>query len=239
MDLNCDLGEGESRARTALWMLWITSANVACGGHAGNVVSMRASVRLAQRHGVRLGAHPGLADREHFGRAEVKLSADDLEALLLQQVSALERIARDAGGRLHHIKLHGALYHAYDRSAPLARRYVETAKRWWPRCLLYVRAGGLVERTAREAGVKTWGELFADRAYRDNGQLVPRGEPGALLKDLSEIRDRMETFLRSGRVRTQSGAWIKLAAQTICVHSDTPGGTRIGRLLAGIILEAR
>src|SRR5262249_27650952 len=156
-------------------------------------------VRLAKHFGVRVGAHPGLPDRERFGRADVKVNARELELLLLQQVSALERIARAEGERLHHLKLHGALYHAVEASAALARCYVELTARWWPRCQLYVRPEGLVERTAARCGVRTAGELFADRAYQDDGRLVPRGKPDAVLTDWHEIRKRLESFKRGQR----------------------------------------
>src|SRR5438093_1543012 len=144
LDLNCDLGEGEPGPRTRALMRWITSANVACGRHAGDLPTMESCVRLAKQFGVRLGAHPGTASRGDFGRAPVEVGADELELLLLEQVGALERLARAAGVRLHHIKLHGALYHASEASDVVARRYLRSVRRWWPRSVPYVRAGGTV-----------------------------------------------------------------------------------------------
>ena len=213
-------------------MRWITSANLACGGHAGDVAGTRAALQLARRHRVRVGAHPGPIERAGFGRGPVTIEPDELEWLLLQQVGALAKLARAERLALHHIKLHGALYHATDTHADLAKRYVAAAHRWWPQCVLYVRAGGLVERVARERRVGCWGEVFADRGYRDDGTLVPRTEPGALMTDPGQVRARVDRIRRAGRIEAQSGRLLELAAHTICVHSDTPGAVRLARVVA-------
>src|ERR1041385_2748764 len=149
LDLNCDLGEGEPLARTRALMRWITSANIACGGHAGDVKSMEACVRLAKQFGVRVGAHPGPWDRDDFGRGSVRMTPDELELLLLQQVGALERMARAHRVPLHHIKLHGALYHLSETDSALGRRYLECVGRWWPSAKIYARAGGAIKQRAR------------------------------------------------------------------------------------------
>src|SRR5436309_15056078 len=133
IDFNCDLGEGEPVARTRALMRWITSANVACGGHAGDLQTMERCVRLARQFKVRLGAHPGPWSRTDLGRGVVRVTPGELELLLIHQVSALDTVARRKGMTLHHIKLHGALYHATETNETLARRYVATVKRWWPR----------------------------------------------------------------------------------------------------------
>jgi UPF0271 protein len=232
LDLNCDLGEGEPPARTRALMRWITSANVACGGHAGSAASMALCVRLAKRWGVRLGAHPGLCSRADFGRGRTRLSPDELELLLLHQVSALERMARAEGVRLHHIKLHGGLYHATEEDSALAARFLKVAARWWPNAKVYARAGGRVAQLARRAGVPVWEEAFADRAYRDDGTLAPRGEPGAVLTDARTVIARAWTLLEQGEVQAQSGRTLRVRAQTLCLHSDTPGATTLARALA-------
>jgi len=167
IDINCDLGEGESPTRTRRLMCWITSANVACGGHAGDLATMGACVKFARQRRVRLGAHPGPWSRGDFGRGAVELDPDALELLLLHQVGALERIARSNGVRLHHIKLHGALYHATESSGALRRRFVSTVARWWPGAKIYARAGGTVARLARKLGVPVWEEAF-------RGSRIPR-----------------------------------------------------------------
>jgi UPF0271 protein len=231
-DLNCDLGEGEPVARTRLLMTCVTSANIACGGHAGDVASMRKCVQLAKEFGTNIGAHPGLCDRETFGRSDAKINADQLELLLLQQVGALERIAAAQRLRLHHIKLHGTLYHATEHDPNLAGAYLNIVRCWWPNVIVYAFAGGTVARCARRVGVKAWEEAFLDRNYRDDGSLVPRNQPNALLTDLGEIRKRVDLLATRRRVVTTSGVSLPIRAQTLCVHSDTPEAARIVRKLA-------
>ncbi len=237
LDLNCDLGEGEPIVRTRALMRWITSANVACGGHAGDAQTMEACVRLAAAGGVHLGAHPGPWARNDFGRSPVSVTPDELELLLLQQVGALERIAQAHRVRLHHVKLHGALYHATDADEALARRYLRVVGRWWPRCVVYARAGGLVARLARvipeDERVTVWPEAFADRGYRDDGTLVPRGEPCALLKTAGEVRARGRLLAATGAVESVSGGRLELRPRTVCVHSDSPEAARRLQQLSG------
>jgi len=232
LDLNCDLGEGELLSRTRALMRWITSANVACGGHAGDVRSMRACARLAGRHGVRLGAHPGPWSRDDFGRGTLQLTQGDLELLLLQQVGALERIARAEGARLHHIKLHGALYHASEADSALGRGYVNAVRRWWPRCIIYAKAGGSVAKLARRSGLKVWEEAFADRAYRADGSLQPRGEPGAVLSDGEEVLRRVRLLRSHGEILSDSITLLRLRPQTLCLHSDTPQAVELAQVIA-------
>jgi UPF0271 protein len=222
LELNCDLGEGEPVVRTRALMRWINLANVACGGHAGSVKTMQGCVRLAQQFGVRLGAHPGPWNRGDFGRGAVQLSPGELELLLVQQVGALEQIARAEGARLHHIKLHGALYHASEAVEDLGRCYVEAVARWWPGVKILALAGGSVARLGRKRSVAVWEEAFADRAYRDDGSLVPRGERGALAASIGEVLDRVESMLDRNEVTTISGRRFPLTPKTVCLHSDTP-----------------
>jgi UPF0271 protein len=231
LDLNCDLGEGEPLARTRALMCRVTSANVACGGHGGDLNSMEACVRLARQHGVRLGAHPGPWSRSDFGRGPARFVPDELELLLLHQVGALERVAQANGVRLHHIKLHGALYHASEENEALAKRYVAAVRRFWPQAKLYARVGGRVARVARRAGLVLWEEAFADRSYRDNGTLVPRTEPNSLLTDADLVVERVRRLLDEGEVIAASGKHIVLRPQTLCIHSDTPHAAELAQAL--------
>lgn len=237
LDLNCDLGEGEPIARTRALMRCITSANIACGGHAGDLASIKTCIRLAQQFGVNIGAHPGPLGQGSFGRGPLEVSGDELELWLLQQVSVVERLVSEAGARLHHIKLHGALYHATESSERLARQYLAVARRSWPGVILFVRAGGTVARLARRAGVRAWEEVFADRAYCNDGSLVPRGESGAMLGGLSEISRRLESLRDGGGIETVSGRRVNLRSQTVCVHSDTPGAVKIARLASAALCD--
>lgn len=235
LDLNCDLGEGEPLARTRALMSCITSANIACGGHAGGLRSMQTCVRLARESNVHIGAHPGPPRRADFGRGALAVTAAELEVWLLQQVSALERVVKVAGGNLHHIKLHGALYHATESNVTLARNYLATAKRFWPRTILFVRAGGMVARLARRRDVRVWEEAFADRGYQSDGSLVPRGGPGALLDDADQIARRLKLLRGRSVVETVDGASIRLSARTVCVHADSPGAVRTVRMAAAVL----
>ena len=232
VDINCDLGEGEAPARVRALMRWVSSANVACGGHAGNVHSMDYCVRMARGFGVRLGAHPGYADRAHFGRKHHDLRPADLELLLVQQVGALEKVAADGNMKLHHIKLHGALYHAVEGDSGLATCYAETVARFWPKAIIYAAPEGRVAQMARFAGVKVWAEAFADRAYMSDGTLVPRNVAGAVLGNTKEIVSRMRGLLTEGALETISGGRLHLQPKTLCVHSDTAEAIRIARALA-------
>lgn len=234
-DLNCDLGEGEPLARTRALMQWITSANVACGGHAGNAATMRACVRLAKQFGVRLGAHPGPWSRDDQGRGPTRLTPDKLELLLLQQVGALQTLARAEGVRLHHIKLHGALYHATEVREALRRRYLRVVADHWPRVIVYARAGGRVARLGRRLGLRIWEEVFADRGYRDDGTLVPRGEPGALETNARAVASRVRSLIEAGMIVSVSGRRLALPGRTLCVHSDTPGAVRLVRRIARLL----
>jgi UPF0271 protein len=228
-DLNSDLGEGEPPATTRSLMRIITSANVACGGHAGNVHTMEQCVRLAKEFRVRLGAHPGPWSRADLGRGAVDVAPDELDLVLLEQVAALERIAGAHGLRLHHVKLHGALYHATERSDTLAWHYVLAVARWWPTAKIYALAGGRVARIAQRAGVPVWAEIYADRGYSDDGSLVRRGKPGALITNSRTAAARIRRFLATGNLESLTGKLLPLRARTVCVHSDTPNAAAIAR----------
>jgi UPF0271 protein len=230
LDLNCDLGEGEPLALTRALMRCVTSANVACGGHAGDLETMAACVGLAKQFGVRLGAHPGLWSRGDFGRGLLKLTAEELELLLVQQVGVLERLARTKRVRLHHIKLHGALYHASESDKNIAQVYLAAVRAWWPQCVVFARAGGTVARLARRVGVRVWEEAYLDRGYREDGTLVPRDMPGALLDDERSVKQRLERLIVDGVIETVSNRPLKLVPKTLCLHSDTPKALQFARL---------
>ena len=213
----------------------IDSANVACGGHAGDIASMTRCVALAKKYDVRLGAHPGAVDRDRFGRGELRITAAELELLLVQQVGALERIADAHRIKLHHIKLHGALYHATERDELLARAYVEIVQRWWPKVVVYAWAGGTVAKVPKSM---VWGEAFLDRNYLDNGTLVPRSESNALLANVQEVRERAEQLTRR-TVVSLGGKVIRVHARTICVHGDTPRAMEFAKVARLLLRHSR
>lgn len=225
LDLNCDLGEGEPFARTRALMRHTTSVNVACGVHAGDAATMERCVRLARELGVRLGAHPGMAGA--FGRGEVRLAPGEFQTLLLHQVGALHRLTEVQKVRLHHVKLHGSLYHTVERDAALGRCYVETVGGWFGGLPIYALAGGRIAALGQQLGVAVWEEAFADRGYRADSSLVPRDQPGALLSRPAEIAQRVRE-LKAGRgILAVDGSRLPLRARTVCVHGDTPGALRL------------
>jgi UPF0271 protein len=166
-----------------------------------------------------------------FGRGDVVLSPRQLQTLVLQQVGALDLLARWHGSELHHIKLHGALYHAVENDDTLGRAYVEAVARWFPKVKIYARAGGLILTLAREVGVAAWAEGFIDRAYCANGQLVPRNQDGALLTRSREITERLREWRQTGGWKSLEGSWVAVPAQTLCLHGDTPGAVALARAL--------
>jgi UPF0271 protein len=235
IDLNCDLGEGEPLGRTRELMRWITSANVACGGHAGDSTSMRDCVRLTQEFGVNLGAHPGPWSRADKGRGAITLTKDGLESLLVEQVAALQDIAAAEGSTIHHIKLHGALYHAVERKDELADAYVKLVHRQWPGVHIIALSGGQVVGAANKNNVPVWREVFADRAYQSNGRLVPRDQPNAVLTDTRTIVGRVKAVTSTRHLRSLDGEVFHFECDTVCVHSDSPNAVEVVRELSRIL----
>lgn len=231
-DINCDLGEGEPAARTRALMAFISSANIACGGHAGDAETLKRCLALCREFGVRAGAHPGFADRENFGRRVLPLSERELALLILQQAGGLACVAVAEGVRPHHIKLHGALYHVVEGRENLARRYVETVAEYFPGWKIFASPFGKVVKAARRLGIPVWREVFADRAYLASGELAPRGGEGAVISSLSQIRGRVRELRESNVILASDGSQLKVEAETICVHADSPRSVRLARGLA-------
>jgi UPF0271 protein len=219
IDLNCDLGEHEPPARTRALMRLITSANVACGGHAGTAATMAHCASLARARNVRLGAHPGLPG--NFGRAEETVTPAALRMLMLHQIAALEAVARHAGARLHHVKLHGVLYRLTEKNAALRRAYLQTIRDCWPGLVIFASATGTVARQARAMKLKVWEEAFADRAYEPDGSLVPRAEPRAV-HGPAEALGQAASIIYAGKVITRGDGTISMKPRTLCVHGDSP-----------------
>lgn len=218
IDLNADLGEG--CGNDALLMPLISSANIACGFHAGDAQTMRESVRLALAHGVAIGAHPGFADRENFGRTAMQLPPETIYAETLYQVGALAAIARAEGGRLTHVKPHGMLYNQAAKDAALADAIARAVRDFDAALLLVGLAGSELIRAGARHQLVTREEVFADRGYLADGSLVPRSEPGALIEDDDEAVSRTLSMVLEGRVRSREGTWAAVNAQTVCLHGD-------------------
>ncbi|MDW2741577.1 5-oxoprolinase subunit PxpA [Atlantibacter subterraneus] len=218
IDLNADLGEG--CGNDSALMPLITSANIACGFHAGDAQTMRESVRLALAHGVAIGAHPSFPDRENFGRTAMPLPPDTVYAQTLYQTGALAAIVHAEGGVMTHVKPHGMLYNQAAKQPPLADAIARAVQSLNPGLILVGLAGSEMIRAGERYGLATREEVFADRGYLADGSLVPRSEPGALIDDDDEAVSRTLEMVLNGRVQSRDGVWATVNAQTVCLHGD-------------------
>lgn len=234
VDLNCDLGEGMSLYRLgddAALLDIVTSANIACGFHAGDPATMARTVRLAAERGVAIGAHPGLPDLQGFGRRDMAITADEAYQLVLYQIGALSGFVHAVGAKLHHVKPHGALYNMAATDPGLSRAIARAVRDFDPALHLAGLAGSELVRKAESAGLRAVSEVFADRAYRADGTLVPRGTPGAVIDEVEAVVARALQMVRDGTVESIDGVTVPIVAHTICVHGDTPGAVALARAL--------
>jgi 5-oxoprolinase (ATP-hydrolysing) subunit A len=247
LDLNSDLGEGYGRwalGDDAALLEVVTSANVACGFHAGDPATIDRTVGTAVERGVAIGAQVSYPDLVGFGRREIDVPPDDLTADVLYQLGALEAFARAAGSRVRYVKPHGALYNRIARDPVQAAAVVEAIRRYDPTLPLLTLPGSAAMEAAREAGVQAVGEGFADRAYTGEGRLVSRREPGAVLHDPDQVAARAVAMATEGRVGTVDGGEVAVEVRSLCVHGDTPGAVDLARAVraaleeAGVTLEA-
>jgi 5-oxoprolinase (ATP-hydrolysing) subunit A len=225
IDLNCDMGELEDAAHEAALMEHITSANIACGGHAGDEAIMERTARLAMARGVHIGAHPGYPDRANFGRFEMPLTAAEIADTVFQQITRLEAVVSRLGGRIVHVKPHGALYNVAVKNGEVARAIGEGVARWNRTVPVFGLAGSPMLEVWRGMGLPVAGEGFADRRYEPDGTLRSRKLPGALITDPAEAAQQALRLARSGGV------------ETICVHGDTPGAVAILAACSSVLSE--
>ena len=214
-DLNCDLGEGAGH--DAELMPLITSANIACGGHAGDEATMRATIKLAQAAGVDFGAHPSFIDRANFGRTELTLPPSQIKKDVELQIRVLASM-----GRITHVKPHGALYNLAARDAEVAKAVVAAVLSVDPGLLLFGLSGGLLVKKGRAAGLRVVSEVFADRTYQPDGSLTPRSQPNAMVTDAQTCLAQAIRFVTDGKIRAVGGEDISVKADTICLHGDGP-----------------
>lgn len=241
VDLNSDMGEGfgpYSLCDDEAMMDVITSANVACGFHAGDPETMARMVRLARERGVDIGAHPGLPDRQGFGRRELPFGPDELRQQMLYQLGALIAIARAEGVRVSHVSFHAAMGNMVNRDPALAAAMMAAIRTVDPDLIVFGTAGSIIERAALEAGLRTLPLFLADRAYDAEGKLVPRGKPDALVKEEALVRARVRQFLIEGTVTAVDGTVVPMRARSILVHSDTPGSLELARTVRNEIETA-
>ena len=235
VDLNCDMGEGMDT--DAAIFPFISSANIACGGHAGDAGTMRQTVALALQHGVAIGAHPSYPDRAGFGRTDILeispgrgdgnhgtrsslLRLEDLADILTRQLEQLQKIAVETGARLHHVKPHGALYNRAAKDAAVSGVICRVIKSFDPSLLLYGLSGSEMQRQATAFGLGFVSEVFADRTYQPDGSLTPRTMPDALIDDPGKMVRQVLIMVREGKVSAGDGIEVPIAADTICLHGD-------------------
>jgi 5-oxoprolinase (ATP-hydrolysing) subunit A len=237
VDLNSDVGESYGAyviGCDAKLLQLVTSANVACGWHAGDPTVMDRTVRLAARLGVAVGAHPGYPDRLGFGRRHLEVSAEEARAYVLYQVGALDAFARGAGTRLQHVKLHGAFYNAAAADDRLAQPILDAVRDFDPELILLGLSGSRLLRLAREQGLRTAHEVFPDRAYTSDGALASRSLPGSVIEDPDWAARRAVRMVTEGVVEAVTGEEIQLLADSLCIHGDNPKAV----LLAARVREA-
>lgn len=241
VDLNADMGESFGAWKmgddTALLDI-VTSANVACGFHAGDWDVMAETMKMAAEKGVGIGAHPGFPDLHGFGRQRMTVATRSLQNLVRYQLGAAQAIARAAGSSVRHLKLHGALANMASEDETMAKACYEAALDIAPDVIIMVLAGTAQQRAASALGCNTACEIFADRAYNDNATLVDRALPGAVIHDPDAAGRRMAEMVREGAIVTESGKRIETRIDTICLHGDTPTAVRIASEVRRALLES-
>ncbi len=241
VDLNSDMGEGFgpwAMGDDAALLDVVTSANIACGFHAGDPDTMARTMALAVSKGVGIGAHPGFDDLQGFGRRRLHMAPESLQNMIRYQVGAAQAMARAAGGRLNHLKLHGALSNMASEDGDLARLCYEAALSVDPDLTIMVLAATPMETVVRDMGCAWVGEIFADRAYNDDATLVDRSLPGAVLHDPEQVGARMVQMIRAGAIITETGKEIPTRIDTICLHGDTPAAVALSREVRDALQKA-
>jgi len=218
IDLNCDMGEGIGNDDAI--MPFISSANIACGYHAGDEDSMRKTVESAIKHNVAIGAHPSFFDKKNFGRTEMNLPADEIYDLVLLQLRTIDKIINDKEGKLHHVKPHGALYNMSAKNSRIAQAIAQAVKDFNEDLILFGLSGSISISVANELGLKVASEVFADRTYQDDGSLTPRSQLGALVEDEEKLLDQLLQMIKAKTVTTITGKTLPIVADTVCIHGD-------------------
>ncbi|ANS41739.1 5-oxoprolinase subunit PxpA [Serratia inhibens] len=229
IDLNADLGEGCANDEALLQL--VSSANIACGFHAGDAQTLRQSIRWALQYGVAIGAHPSFPDRENFGRTRMQLPPETVYAQVVYQLGAVAAMARAEGGVMVHVKPHGMLYNQAAVEPALAEAIARAVKAVDPALRLVGLAGSELIRAGEKLGLATRQEVFADRGYQADGTLVPRGQPGALIEDDEQALTQTLDMVRHHRVRTLEGTWAAVQAETVCLHGDGEHALSFARTL--------
>lgn len=236
IDFNCDLGEGG--AHDATLMPLISSANIACGYHAGDPQSIWTAITLARDHGKTIGAHVSFLDRTHFGRKEMDVEPGEVYEWVEQQLVLFKEIADALEMEVHHVKPHGALYNQAARDIGIAQAIATAVRDFDPRLLIYGLSGSLLVKEARLIGLQTIHEVFADRRYQDDGSLRPRHEPGALIHEPGKALEQVLQMLEKNRVTSFSGKEIPVTAETLCIHGDGENAVELAQFIHEGLIRA-
>jgi UPF0271 protein len=235
IDLNCDMGEAfgnYTMPNDEKLMDYISSANIACGFHAGDPAVMQQTVALALKKGVAIGAHPGLPDLQGFGRREMMITPSEAYQLTLYQIGALSGFVKAAGSKLHHVKAHGALYNMAAKDTALAKAIVQAVYDFDPGLILYALAGSKMIDEAEKKGIVTASEVFADRSYQDDGLLTPRAADNALITNEEDAINQVLGFALNQEVNSINGNRIAVKAETVCLHGDGEHAVAFAKLIA-------
>lgn len=237
IDINCDMGEGMGNDEAI--MPFITSANIACGAHAGDEKTARTTILLAKLHGVNIGAHPSFPDRRNFGRTEIETTPQEVYNLITEQLILFQKIVDAAGAKLHHVKPHGALYNMAAWDAALAGAVAQAVADLNPSLVLFGLSGSASIHEAERLGLKAWHEVFADRTYGDNGSLTPRSQQGALIEEEEKAVTQVLQMVQRGTVTAVSGREIPIAADTVCVHGDGAYAVQFAKAIFNAVSKPR
>jgi len=234
VDVNCDMGESFGAYQLGNdpeILAYISSANIACGFHAGDPATMKRTVRMALESGVAIGAHPGLPDLVGFGRRNMEISAEEAYDIVVYQIGALQAFVQAEGGIMQHVKPHGALYNMAATRAPLAEAIAEAVYRVNTQLILYGLAGSQLTSAGEKIGLRTAHEVFADRTYQQDGTLTPRNQPHAMITDQKQALSQVVRMVAEGRVLSQQGIEVPISADTICIHGDGAHALEFARLI--------
>lgn len=235
VDINCDMGEGTGYDEAI--MPYITSANIACGYHAGDEKTIRETILLAKKNNVHAGAHPSFLDKENFGRTEKPISAAEIYDLVQDQIILFKRIALDADYEVHHVKPHGALYNMAARDRELAKAVSQAVKDVDGSLILYGLSSSFLISEAKAMGLKVWNEVFADRTYGDDGSLTSRSQSNALIEDVHKAVAHVKEMVFEKIITTISGLKIPVVVETICIHGDGKNAVGIAKAVFNTLIK--
>jgi len=241
IDLNSDLGESFGpwcMGDDATMLGIVSSANVACGGHAGDSATMFDTLTLAAANGVCVGAHPGFEDKQGFGRRRLPLTMTEVAQLIAAQVGTIKGVAGLTDTAIRYVKPHGALGNWAAENAEVATAIAQSLKRSHPDCAVLAISGTQLETASLKCGLDTYSEIFADRGYADDGNLQPRSQPGAMIEDADTACQRLLEFFDSGKMPTVNGGHVSLKAHSICIHGDNPHAVAMGNTIKGKLIDA-